>query len=135
MVRRSDKDKQELKSTDLNFMVVKGTDKVRRFRVSSRLLGFALVFFLAYILITLVIINKYFTLRSKYEGEKEKAQSMAMHIASLKRRLYEARQQLTLIKRKSRQKVLPQKIAENTMTHHAINGLPLRDVKEAQRKR
>ena len=100
MARRSYKGKPGVKSTDLNFMVVRGTGRVRRFKVSSRLLTFAFLFFVAYVIISLVAVNQYLQLRVKYNGQTRKIQDLKTELISLKTQVYEAQQQLALLKRK-----------------------------------
>ncbi|RLB43426.1 MAG: hypothetical protein DRH12_03020 [Deltaproteobacteria bacterium] len=110
MVRKTDRGKAGVKPTDLNFMVVRGTGRVRRFKVSSRLLGFASLFFLAYLIVSLVIVNRYFTLRAKSSDWARQIHALTRQATSLKTQLYEAQQKIVLMKRAPESK--PPKVAE-----------------------
>jgi len=95
----STREKREpgIKPTDLNFMVVKGTGRVRRFKISSRLLTFAFIFFLAYVVVSLFGINRYLTLRLQTKDQAQQILRMKSELTTLKHKLYEARQRLALL--------------------------------------
>ncbi len=97
MPRKENKAKPAVRSTDLNFMVVRGTGKVRRFKVSSRLLMFSFLFFLAYTVVSLFAINRYLTLRLTVRQQAEQVDRLKVELTSVSNKLYEAEQRMALL--------------------------------------
>lgn len=98
MASKMEKRKAGLKSTDINFVVVKGTGKVRRFKISSRLLIFSFLFFLAFIIVSVFVINQYLALRLKVEEQARKIETLHDKLTTVNHRLYEAEQRMALLK-------------------------------------
>ncbi len=94
---RMEKHKGGLKHTDINFMVVRGTGKVRRFKISSRLLIFSSLFFLAFIIVGVFAINRYLALRLRMEDQKRKIETLENELTKVNHRLYEAEQRMVLL--------------------------------------
>jgi len=112
MPRGQDEYRARVRPTDLNFMVVKGRGKVRRFKISSRFLGFSFVFFLVYIVASLFAVNGYLSLRMQIRQQAQRIAHLNAKLISANNKLYEAKQRIALLEHPIIAKPAPQKATE-----------------------
>ncbi|MFC1868609.1 hypothetical protein ACFL0H_10810 [Thermodesulfobacteriota bacterium] len=82
---------------DLTVMVIRSVGKIRSFKVSRRLLFLALIFFLAYIIISLYHINSFWDLRYKYRIQLKKLELLEDDLAKNRKRLLQTRQHVAIL--------------------------------------
>ena len=82
----------------LNVLVMRGISKTWRFTISSRVLFFALLFLVFFILFSLFIINDYFEGRHVNRRLSRQLEVAGTEIQRIKKALYRTEQQLTIFK-------------------------------------
>jgi hypothetical protein len=98
---RSSKDKtvkrKPSRASYLTIMIVANLGKVRSFRISSRFLTWSFLFFVFYIIVSIIIINDYFEKRWTNNALTEKLESLQYEIEGTKKELYRSKQHLALL--------------------------------------
>lgn len=103
--REMDSDQEEIPAVseqsfspkNLTIMVIRSVGKIRSFKVSRRLLFWAVIFFLAYIIISLYHINSFWDLRYKYRIQLKKLELLEDNLAKDRKRLLQTRQHVAIL--------------------------------------
>lgn len=85
------------RATDLTIMIVANLGKVRSFKISSRLLTWSFLFFVFYIVVSIIIINDYFEKRWTNNALTEQLEGLQYEIEGTKKELYRSKQHLALL--------------------------------------
>jgi cell division protein FtsB len=98
---RSSKDKtvnrKPSRASYLTIMIVANLGKVRSFRISSRFLTWSFLFFVFYIVVSIIIINDYFEKRWTNNALTEQLEGLQYEIEGTKKELYRSKQHLALL--------------------------------------
>lgn len=81
----------------LTVMIMASVGKVRSFQISTRFVLWAILFFVAYILVSLYTINSYIRLRQSSDKQSEKARQMEEEATAYKKNLLRSRQHVALL--------------------------------------
>lgn len=99
MASRKDKtlNRKASRAADLTVMVVAKLGKVRSFRISSRFLTWSFLFFVFYIVISIIIINDYLEKRWANDVLTEQIERLQHEIKDTRKELYRSKQHLALL--------------------------------------
>ena len=78
-------------------MIVANLGKVRSFKISPRFLAWSFLFFVFYIVVSIIIINDYFEKRWTNDVLTEQLESLQFEIEGTKNELYSSKQHLALL--------------------------------------
>ncbi|MEW6669901.1 MAG: hypothetical protein AB1512_32225 [Thermodesulfobacteriota bacterium] len=81
----------------LTVMIMGSVGKVRSFQISTRFLVWAVLFFVAYIAVSLYAINSYIQLRQSSDKQSERARQAEEEASAAKRNLLRSRQHVALL--------------------------------------
>ena len=89
--------RKKSRTSDLTVMIVANLGKVRSFRVSSRFLTWSFLFFVFYLVVSIIIINDYIEKRWTNNALTEKIERLKYEIEGTKNDLYRSKQHLALL--------------------------------------
>ena len=81
----------------LTVMIMASVGKVRSFQISRRFVFWGILFFVAYILVSVYTINSYIQLRQSSDKQTEKARQMEEEASAYKKNLLRSRQHVALL--------------------------------------
>lgn len=85
-------------SPRLTVMIVKRVGKARSFRISSRILLWSSVFFVLYLIVSVIVFNKYFDELRLKRHRSEQLKRLAHGIEDTKKTLYRSQQDLVVLR-------------------------------------
>jgi hypothetical protein len=85
------------RASDLTVMIVANLGKVRSFKISRRLLIWSFLFFVFYLVLSIIIINDYFEKRWTNNALTEQIESLQYEIEGTKKELYISKQHLAIL--------------------------------------
>ncbi|MBN1278110.1 MAG: hypothetical protein JXA35_11540 [Deltaproteobacteria bacterium] len=85
-------------SSEMTVMIVRGVGKVRSFKLSTRFLFWSLLFFVLYIIASVIIINEYFSEIRKSRIHSGQHQQLKQEFEEKEKELYRTNQHLAFLK-------------------------------------
>lgn len=85
------------RSSDLTVMIVANLRKVRSFKISSRFLTWSVLFFVFYIVVSILVINDYFEKRWTINALTKHLETLQSEIERTRKEFYKFKQHLTLL--------------------------------------
>ena len=88
---------KSLNPRHLTIMIIRSVGKMRSFKVSRRLIFWTSIFFLAYIIASLYIINSYFDLRHRYDIQSQKMEYLEKNLFKTDKILLQTNQHVAIL--------------------------------------